>query len=86
MNVEGDLEARKRTKNLLVPDGLLYLSMPVGREKVVFNVHRVYGVNLMPLLLEGWETVAQFGFSPESFTNNQNGMHGTPYQPVYVLK
>tara|TARA_R110000824_G_scaffold376347_1_gene567454 strand:+ start:107 stop:832 length:726 start_codon:yes stop_codon:yes gene_type:complete len=86
LNVDGDLEAMKNTKNLLVTDGLLYLSIPVGRDKVVYNVHRVYGVNRLPLLLEGWETVDRYGFFPESFTNNQNGMHGTPYQPVYVLK
>jgi len=70
----------------LNPDGLLYLSIPIGLDKVVFNLHRVYGKVRIEKLLEGWETVEKFGFFPDSFENNVNGVNGSPYQPIYILK
>lgn len=86
LNPNGDIEAMKKTATLLNPDGLLYLSIPIGLDKVVFNLHRVYGKVRIEKLLEGWETVEKFGFFPDSFENNVNGVNGSPYQPIYILK
>ena len=41
------------------------MSVPVGKDILVWNAHRVYGRLRLPLLLEGWETVHTFGFSEE---------------------
>ena len=86
LNPNGDLEAMRKTKDLINKDGLLFLSVPIGKDKLVFNLHRVYGEHRIKKLLDGWETVDQFGFSKNSFTNNFNGINGTPYQPLYVLR
>jgi hypothetical protein len=86
LDPDGDLKAMKNLENFLKEDALVYFAVPMGIDKVVFNVHRVYGENRIAKILEGWETVDQFGFFPETFTNNVNGINGTPYQPVYVLR
>tara|TARA_Y100000310_G_scaffold335859_1_gene418932 strand:+ start:66 stop:800 length:735 start_codon:yes stop_codon:yes gene_type:complete len=86
LNPNGDLEAMKKTKDLLHKDGLLYLAVPTGYDWVYFNVHRIYGRHRFPKLIEGWEKVDEFGFFEDTFTNNANGLNGTPYQPLCVLK
>lgn len=59
---DADLRAMHAMKQLLKPGGLLYLTVPVGQDKVVYNVHRIYGRLRLPLLLEGWTVVDSFGF------------------------
>jgi len=76
----------KNTKDLIHKDSLLFLSVPIGIDKVVFNLHRVYGKHRIEKLLDGWEIVDKFGFFEESLENNVNGVDGSPYQPVYILK
>lgn len=41
----------------LSPHGLLYLAVPVGRDRVYWNAGRVYGHIRLPLLLKGWGLV-----------------------------
>ena len=86
LNPNGDIEAMANTKKLLTTDGLLYLVIPIGLDKVVFNKHRVYGVNRIKKLLSGWKVLDRFGFFEDSFNNNLNGVDGSPYQPLYILK
>jgi len=86
LNPDGDLIAMKNTKELINKGCLLYLSVPIGVDKVVFNLHRVYGSHRIEKLLENWEIVEQFGFFENSFQNNVNGINGSPYQPIYVLR
>ena len=86
LDPDGDLKAMKNLKNFLKKDALVYFSVPIGLDKVVFNVHRVYGEKRIPKILTGWKTVDRFGFFSDSYTNNFNGVKGTPYQPVYVLR
>lgn len=74
---DGDLGAMEWAKGLLVPGGLLYLAVPQGDEDVLlWNAHRQYGPERLPLLLHGWEVLDQFGGS-----NLVNGE-----QPVLVLR
>tara|TARA_R110002110_G_scaffold213678_3_gene427055 strand:+ start:553 stop:1299 length:747 start_codon:yes stop_codon:yes gene_type:complete len=86
LDPNGDLKAMQRLKDFLHDDSLVYFAVPVGADKIVFNVHRVYGYKRIDKLLEGWDVVDQYGFNENSFTNNFNGIDGTPYQPVYVLR
>ena len=37
--------------------GLLLLTVPIGPDVVVWNLHRRYGVARLPHLLWGWDTV-----------------------------
>lgn len=82
----GDIKAMAKCHELLKEKGLLFLAVPVGRDKIVFNVHRVYGEKRLPLLLENWKALIGFGFFEGSFTNEYNGVNGSPYQPLVVLQ
>jgi hypothetical protein len=80
---DGDLKAMQKCKSYLKKDGLLYLAVPVGRDVVCWNAHRVYGRIRLPRLLAGWEVVDSSGFSPDLF---DHGQLGDFKQPVFVLR
>jgi SAM-dependent methyltransferase len=54
---DGDLKAMRKIRNLLEPDGLLMLTVPVGIDGVFRPYHRVYGRQRLPRMFEGYETV-----------------------------
>lgn len=83
LNPNGDLDAMKRMRALLRPGGLLYLSVPVGPDAVVWNAHRVYGRRRLPRLLSGWRTVASFDYDETMLDRGPLG--GFENQPVFVL-
>jgi hypothetical protein len=49
---DGDLEAMNRLNELMKQDGPMLLTIPVGRDTVFAPLHRVYGVERLPKLLE----------------------------------
>lgn len=61
----GDLKAIKRILGLMVPGGLLFLTVPVGRDASHKPWHRVYGRERLPRLLQGFEIVRQRFFRKE---------------------
>jgi hypothetical protein len=66
---------------------LLFLSVPVGKDYVVWNAHRVYGPKRLPLLLEGFSDTRWIGHSKESLLGQE--IEGYPYitkLPFIVLK
>jgi SAM-dependent methyltransferase len=42
LNPEGTWQAAAELKRVLAPGGKLYFSLPVGKEKIVFNAHRIH--------------------------------------------
>jgi SAM-dependent methyltransferase len=42
LDPNGSRKALRELQRVLAPDGRLYLSLPVGRERVCFNAHRVF--------------------------------------------
>jgi hypothetical protein len=86
-------------KELVKPGGLLYLAVPVGRDKVVFNENRIYGRMSLPLLLSGWQALASIRFEDEwmdrdtAFGWNPTTPQGElvhpeypEYDPIFVLR
>jgi SAM-dependent methyltransferase len=85
LDPDADLAAMARMKTILRPGGLLFLSVPVGKDKVVWNVHRVYGKHRLPLLMQGWELVEFFGDSDPAVLERDTGIAAN-YQPIFVLR
>jgi hypothetical protein len=80
---DGDLVAMKKAMNMLTPGGYLFLAIPVGKDLLVWNQHRVYGAIRLPMLLQGWELVCSIGFSAYDLYLN---LDGTEHQPLFVCK
>ena len=51
---DGDLDAMRNLKELAMPHGKMLLTIPVGSDAVFAPLHRVYGRERLPLLIEGW--------------------------------
>ena len=51
---DGDLEAMRKLHDLAEPGGKMLLTIPVGRDAVFAPLHRVYGEERLPRLLEEW--------------------------------
>lgn len=62
LDPDGDLEAMTQVKQLLKKGGLLFLTVPLGKDKVIFNAHRIYGRSRLPSLLSGWKIIDRIGF------------------------
>lgn len=77
-----DLNEMKKAKSLLKSGGLLYLSIPVGKDRLVWNSHRIYGELRMKALFKGWRPVAYFGYTYEDLWKDTPRLH----EPVIVLK
>ncbi len=54
---DGDLKAMRKMVALLKPDGVLFLTVPVGADAVYMPWHRVYGRERLPQLIAGLEVV-----------------------------
>ncbi len=50
----GDIEAMKRLRHFMKTDGLMLLTIPVGHDAVFPPLHRIYGAQRLPKLLEGY--------------------------------
>jgi hypothetical protein len=98
LNPDGDLEAMRIFRKYLKRDGLLYLTCPVGRDRVCYNWHRIYGELRLPLLMREWLVVDTFGFHETLMDRDVFGgweptLDGKPlfrnypaYEPVFVLR
>ncbi len=83
LSPDGDFMAMYKMKSVLKPGGLLFLSVPLGKDQIVWNAHRVYGNIRLPHLLWGWEVVEVFGLDPAY--NERDNTQGI-YQPIFVLR
>lgn len=83
LNPEGDLQAMQKMREIIkTKDGILFLSIPVGKDLLVWNAHRIYGRRRLPLLLKDWEILDTFGFVESRLNTGEGGSH----QPIFVLK
>jgi hypothetical protein len=89
INPNADLESMDRFSKMLNPGGILLLAVPVGEDKLVWNVHRIYGSIRLPLLLKGW-TVEEVYPLQKDWVNDprvsrDTGISGG-FQPLFILK
>jgi len=56
LDPEGHLKGIAQLKRMVKPGGMLYLSTPVGHERIEFNAHRVFSPEtLLSWFADGWE-------------------------------
>ena len=85
LNPKGDLEAMQKVSSLLKPQsGLLMLTVPIGPDVVVFNLHRRYGRVRLPMLLQGYEVVHKIGWNEEKLDLEADWRQ--TYEPIFILK
>ena len=63
---DGDLEAMARLRNFMKPGGIMLLTVPVGRDHVYLPLHRIYGANRLPQLLDGWHVLKKEYWTKDS--------------------
>jgi len=80
LDPDGDLRAMRKMKERVKAGGLLFLAVPTGKDKILFNNARVYGRHRLPLLLSGWEIVDTSGFHVDDLDG------GGQSQPLYILR
>jgi hypothetical protein len=80
LDPEGDLKAMHKLKRMVKPDGLAFLSVPVGKDKILFNNARIYGRIRMPMLIDGWEQIDTVGLAPEHWDGPGH------IQPIFILR
>src|SRR5947209_4436197 len=54
---DGDLKAMRKIAGLLAPNGLVFLTVPVGVDTICRPFHRVYGRQRLPRLLQEFDIV-----------------------------
>ena len=84
INPDGDRQAMSQSRAMLRPGGILFLAVPVGKDKLVWNAHRVYGRLRLPLILDGWRVLGSVGMI-EELLDTDFGKEG-PVQPVFILQ
>ena len=62
---------------------LLFLTIPIGPDVIVWNLHRRYGAARLPLLLADFRVVRKWAWSEELLTQPANWRQ--TYEPVFVL-
>jgi len=80
LDPEGDLKAMQKMKSIVKPGGLLFLSVPVGKDKILFNNARIYGNIRIPLLTKNWELITTIGLEPVHLEGPGH------IQPIFILK
>jgi hypothetical protein len=80
----GDIKAMQEAMAMLRPGGLMFLTIPVGPDILVWNLHRRYGEHRLPMMLRGWEEVARVAWDEGKLTAEAN--YRQSYEPVFVLR
>ena len=80
INPDGDLQTLVKLSCMLKPGGLLFLAVPAAvRDRLWWNVHRLYGPLRFPLLFRHWHVVQVFKEVADTYDSYQS-------QPLIVLQ
>ena len=82
LDVNGDLKAMKEVYDLLPVGGQLFLSVPIGIDKVVYPLHRIYGKERIPHLFNQYNLKGISGFWWYQFRCD----YGVGHQPIFILE
>lgn len=83
LNPNGDIETLIEIRNHLTKDGLLYLGIPVGKDAIAWNAHRIYGPLRLELISKMFDELDWFGVVSKDFLKNPPETIAGP-QPIIV--
>jgi hypothetical protein len=79
-----DIFAMRRLHDLMTPEGIFFLSVPIGPDVVVFNLQRRYGEVRLPLFLQGWIILDIIGWDANMLTKLVSWRN--TYEPIFILR
>ena len=82
----GDLRAMRTAWRALRPGGRLLLTVPIGPDLVVWNLHRRYGPLRLPRLLRGWEQMELHGWDGDAEALRTPADHRRRREALWVLR
>ncbi|MDR1911439.1 MAG: DUF268 domain-containing protein [Helicobacteraceae bacterium] len=81
----GDIKAMQTARNALNENGILFFGVPLGKDALYWNAHRIYGKIRLPLLLKGWRCIDVFNVYSESPFDEANKV-GSHRQSLMILR
>lgn len=85
LNPIGDIETLINIKNHLKLNGLLYLGIPVGKDCVCFNAHRIYGEKRLKLIEDLFLEKEWIGVVNKNYIYEVDLMRWGP-QPIIIYE
>ena len=86
LNPNGDIETIKHIKSSLVAGGMLFLGIPVGKDSLVWNAHRIYGPKRLNVLFGGFDEIEWIGAHKKDIFYTGIVPYGhAAIQPIIVL-
>ena len=87
---EGDLDAMTHLRSLMKPGAVMILTIPVGRDAVVGALHRVYGLQRLGRLLQGYTIEKQQYWAKNAanvwtLVDRQEALNVAPGEQLYGL-
>lgn len=80
LDPDGDIKTLELLTTKLSPDGILYLGVPCGIDRLEYNAHRIYGTQRWPILTRGWRELASFSdVRRDSFFSADRGWGFQPW-------
>jgi hypothetical protein len=83
LDPEGDLRTMKHCAKALREGGMFFLGVPMGKDTLVWNAHRVYGPLRYAKLIEGFEELFWIGAVKQRLFKQEHFNHK---QPVIALR
>ena len=86
----GDLEAMVLLRSLMKPGAIMLLTIPVGRDAIFAPLHRVYGRERLPALLDGYIVEREDYWVKNDqndwvLTDKQDALARKPQERLYAL-
>ena len=85
MDPFGDIKRMRKLRRYLKPEGVFFLAVPTGGDRLFWNAHRVYGNIRFPMLIEGWQLLGIYNDSNPAYARPQLYTNSVT-QPVHVLR
>ncbi len=72
VDIDGHLKGFENLTRLLKPGGVLYFSVPIGKQRIEFNAHRVFSLKYLLDMFENKFSIESFSYVDDLGDLNQN--------------